>query len=292
MKETTKYKIQLILVFLLMIGALLFKFIPEYKASKGSSDSYLNLSNADDIVEIKINNKPNFAIITEKDSIIGILFFDKESLCLYNQNIETKTIEDGVNTIVEILIENNYLKSSSTVTFTNYLDNSYQIVTNVFKNKLINMNVAMNYQELKSTLEIKAKFLDLDATDNEQIVKQLELYSKDIIRRSKNNISEYEQTTIQQDITEEQAKEYTNNVYKKIENYVYENNIVNQDINNATLPITLIPATSSGNVFPDSTSWYYVQDSKVYAYISITHNSKNYSYCYQASIDEYKKGQC
>jgi len=292
MKETTKYKIQLILVFLLMIGALLFKFIPEYKASKGSSDSYLNLSNADDIVEIKINNKPNFAIITEKDSIIGILFFDKESLCLYNQNIETKTIEDGVNTIVEILIENNYLKSSSTVTFTNYLDNSYQIVTNVFKNKLINMNVAMNYQELKSTLEIKAKSLDLDATDNEQIVKQLELYSKDIIRRSKNNISEYEQTTIQQDITEEQAKEYTNNVYKKIENYVSENNIVNQDINNATLPITLIPATSSGNVFPDSTSWYYVQDSKVYAYISITHNSKNYSYCYQASIDEYKKGQC
>ena len=78
MKETTKYKIQLILVFLLMIGALLFKFIPEYKASKGSSDSYLNLSNADDIVEIKINNKPNFAIITEKDSIIGILFFDKD----------------------------------------------------------------------------------------------------------------------------------------------------------------------------------------------------------------------
>ena len=104
--------------------------------------------------------------------------------------------------------------------------------------------------------------------------------------------SEYEQTTIQQDITEDQAKEYANNVYKKIENYVSENNIINQDINNATLPITLIPATSSGNVFPDSTSWYYVQDSKVYAYISITHNSKNYSYCYQASTDEYKKGQC
>lgn len=292
MKESTKNKIEIIIVFILLIGALLFKFIPEYRDAQGSSDSYINSDSFDDIIEIKIDNKPNFAIVTQKDSIEGIFFFDKESLCLYNQNIEKSTIEDGVDSIVEILIENSYLKASSTITFTKYTDVSYVIVTNAFKNKLSNLGIAANYEEISSSLETKAKSLDITETDSEQIIKQLELYSKDIVRHSKNNVSENGQSPITSEITETQAKEYANNVYKKIENYASDNNITNQEVSNTILPITLIPANQSGTMFPDSTSWYYIKDSKVYAYISFTNDNKVYSYCYQASIDEYKKGQC
>lgn len=292
MKESTKYKIEFILTILLIVGILIFKFIPEYKASRGSSDSFINPNSYDGIIEIKINDKPNFALVTEKDQIKAILFFDKASLCLYNQNIENKTIESGVSTIVELLIENNYLKSSYTMTFVKYSEESYQRVLTAFKNELINMKVNVTYAELELTLESKLKALGIEETDSENMIRKLDLYSKEIIRHYKNNISEYEESTIGSEITDQTAKELTNNVYKKIENYVAQNNITNQQANAATLPITLIPANQEGSILPDQISWYYVQDSKVYAYISITSNNKTYSYCYQGSIDIYKKGQC
>lgn len=292
MKESTKYKIEFVLTILLIVGVLIFKFIPEYKASRGSSDYFISPNSYDGIIEIKINDKPNFALVTEKDQIKAILYFDKAALCLYNQNIENKTIEAGVSSIVELLIENNYLKSSYTMTFVKYEGDSYQKVLTAFKNKLINMKVTVSYAELELTLESKLKSLGIEVTDSENMIRELDLYSKEIIRHYKNNVSEYEESAIGSDIKEETAKELTNNVYKKIENYVAKNNITNQQANATTLPITLIPANQEGSVLPDPTSWYYVQDSKVYAYISITSNNKTFSYCYQGSIDIYKKGQC
>lgn len=292
MKESTQYKIEFILTIILVVGVLIFKFIPEFKASLGSSDSFLNPNTYDGIIEIKINDKPNFALVTEKEHIRAILFFDKASLCLYNQNIENMTIEDGVSTIVELLIEKDYLKSSYTMTFVKYSENSYQKVITAFKNKLQDMKVVVSYAELQLTLEEKAKSLNIDINNQENIIRDLELYSKEIIRHNKNNISEYEEPTIGSELTEEVAKELANNVYKKIENYVAKNNIINQQTTAATLPITLIPANQEGNIFPDAASWYYIQDSKVHAYISITSNNRTFSYCYQGSIDAYKKGQC
>lgn len=291
MKESTINKIEILLVFLLIIGALLFKFIPEYQNSQGSSDAYIDSTSFDDIIEIKVNDKPNFAIVTSDNSIIGILFFDKESLCIYNQNIENMTIEDGMNNIVELLIENNYLKSNSAITFIKYSNASYEKVTNAFKNTLLNLKVEVNYIEMETTLQERSISLDITETDVEQIMKELDLYSKDIIRHNKNNVSE-SSTSTPAEMSEITSKEYANNVYIKIENYIEDNNIVNQEVTNTSLPIYLIPANSQGTVFPDTSSWYYIKDSKVYAYISITHNNKTYSYCYQGSIDEYKKGQC
>ena len=291
MKESTEQKIQVLIVLILIGVALIFKFIPEYQNSKGSSDSYIDSSTYDDIIEIKIDNKPNFAIITENDSISGILFFDKESLCIYNQNIESRSIEDGVSEIVELLIENNYLKVTSTITFTKYINTTTDSVTNAFINKLNSMGLAINYQQITSTLKEKAISLNISETETSEIITQLDYYSKEIIRHYKNDISTSSDVTTT-NFTEELAKTYANNVYIKIENYALENNITNQEVNNTSLPINLIPANQSGTIYPDKTSWYYIQDSKVYAYISFTQDNKNYSYCYQASIDEYKEGQC
>ena len=95
MKEKHQIIIRVILVFLLIIGSLIFKVIPEYKETQGSSDKFITTDKYTDIVEITINNKPNFALVIEDKIISNILFFDQESICLYNQNIEGSTIKEG-----------------------------------------------------------------------------------------------------------------------------------------------------------------------------------------------------
>ena len=284
--------LKIIILLVLFLGGLFFKYLPEYKKSLGSSDSYIDSANYDDLIEIYIDNKPNFMIVTKKETINGILFFDKESLCLYNQNIENSKIEDGINIIIEQLIKYDYLKSTSTITFVKYSDKSYQKVTTSFKNYLTELNVPINFIEKTSSLEEKRTLYNITVTENEQIIKELELYSKNLVRNNKNDVTNKQESNISEEINEDNVRRFTDNVYIKIEKYIKDNNITNQEVNNTSLPITLIPINEKGNIYPDSSSWYYVQDSKVYAYISITHNNQNYSYCYQSSIDEYKKGQC
>lgn len=291
MQEKTRYKLEFVLTIVIIIGFLIFKFIPEYKESLGSSDKFLNTKECDGIIEIKINDKPNFMIVTEKNIIRGILFFDNAALCLYNQSIENKTIEEGIPSIIKILIENNYLTASSEVTFVKYTENSYQTLTTVFKNKLQELKVPVRYQDLQLTLDEKAISLDIDISSSSNILREIELYSKEIIRHNKNTESEYEEPLITE-LTDSTAKELTDNIYKKIEAYVEKNQIINQSTAENTFPITLIPATKEGDLFPNPSSWYYIKDSKVYAYISITKGNKSFSYCYNASIDTYKKGQC
>lgn len=291
MKEKHQVTIRIILVFLLIIGSLVFKVIPEYKETQGSSDKYIDTEKYTDIVEITINNKPNFALVIEDKIISNILFFDQESICLYNKNIEGSTIKEGTKKIIELLIENDYLKQNYFLIIKNYKNISYTQVKNNLLKALSELDVNVILQEETTTIKDKAKKLDIESDDDESNLKEIELISKNIIRRYKNHVS----TTpgiITENITEDNSRNYTDTVYKKIEKYVRENNITNQTVNDQRLEITKIPANSSGTIFPDETSWYYVENKKVYAYISIKVKNKNYNYCYQSSIDEYKKGQC
>ena len=293
MKKSTQTTIELFIVFSLIIGFWIFKYIPEYQKSQGSSDKYFDISSIDNIVEIKINDNPNFALATSENIIIGIFFFDKESISLYNQNIENTTIDNGIKRIVTILAENEYLKNSYTISFNQYLNTQSKEVENAFKNEILNLNLSVIYIENIITLEEKALSLDITETETEQIIRQLELYSKNNIRHYKNDISEYDNNiTVDENMTEESSKTYADNVYSKLQKYVSDNNIVNQEAFATTLPIILIPASQSGEIFSDNTSWYYVRDGKIYAYISFTSNNKSYSYCYEGRIDKYKKGQC
>lgn len=291
MKEKHKTILQVILVFILIVCALIFKVIPEYQDAKGSSDSYIDTEKYTDIVEVKINNKPNFALVITNKTISNILFFDQESLCLYNQDIEGLSIKDGTKQIIELLIENDYLKQNYFFIITSYKGTSYETVRNNFVSVLRDLSVNVTLQEENSSIKQKAKYLDITEEDETKALKEIELISKDYVRHYNNNVSS---TTApkKENITDVTSRDYTDNVYKKIESYVRQNNIINQDVTTPSLEITKIPANSSGTIFPDETSWYYIKDGAVYAYISITTGNKNYSYCYQASIDVYKKGQC
>lgn len=292
MKEKCKNILQIVIVFILIICALIFNVIPEYKASQGSSDKYIDAENYTDIVEVKVNNKPNFALIITDNQISNILFFDKESLCLYNQNIEGLSIKDGTKKIIELLITNDYLKQDYFLILTKYKNKSYEETKQYLLTALQDLSVTVNVQEESSSIEQKAKENNITYKDEISSLKEIELLSKDIVRQHNNDVSYQSTINKPENITQDNSREYTDTVYKKIESYMRSNNITNQTIDNQTLEITKIPANSRGNVFPDSTSWYYIEDSKVYAYISITINNNNYSYCYQASIDVYKKGQC
>ena len=292
MKEKYKNILQIVIVFILIICALIFNVIPEYKASQGSSDKYIDAENYTDIVEVKVNNKPNFALIITDNQISNILFFDQESLCLYNQNIEGLSIKDGTKKIIELLITNDYLKQDYFLILTKYKNKSYEKTKQYLLTALQDLSVTVNVQEESSSIEQKAKENNITDKDEISSLKEIELLSKDIVRQHNNDVSYQSTINKPENITQDNSREYTDTVYKKIESYMRSNNITNQTIDNQTLEITKIPANSKGNVFPDSTSWYYIEDSKVYAYISITINNNNYSYCYQASIDVYKKGQC
>lgn len=292
MKEKYKNILQIVIVFILIICALIFNVIPEYKASQGSSDKYIDTENYTDIVEVKVNNKPNFALIITDNQISNILFFDQESLCLYNQNIEGLSIKDGTKKIIELLITNDYLKQDYFLILTKYKNKSYEKTKQYLLTALQDLSVTVNVQEESSSIEQKAKENNITYKDEISSLKEIELLSKDIVRQHNNDVSYQSTINKPENITQDNSREYTDTVYKKIESYMRTNNITSQTIDNQTLEITKIPANSRGNVFPDSTSWYYIEDSKVYAYISITINNNNYSYCYQASIDVYKKGQC
>lgn len=291
MKKRVILIIEILAIIIALILAVWFKFLPEYKKTLGSSDGFIDTSSYQDIIEIKINSRPNFAVVTSTDGkIINLLFFDETSTCLYNQNIENQNITTSTKEIIEILIKNGYLKSGDTITLTKYEGTSYQEVKTAIESTLEKLDVQINLLETTNTISQKAQELSVDTTDEQYILRSIEIYSKDIIRNYKNNTSSSEQ--ILEELTEETAKQYANNVYKKIETYAIEKNITNQDISNSDFSITVIPADNKGSYYPDSNSWYYIKSGKVYAYINFTSSTTTYSYCYQGSIDEYKKGEC
>lgn len=258
--------------------------IPELKNRFGSSDKLLNTKNYSELIEFNINNNVNFAIVINKKEIVSnILFFEPNSLCLYNKNIENNNIETSINEIVKILIKNKYLNKTSNIKLTKYENNKYLEVKNTLQNKLKYYNINIIIQESSSTIKDKVASLTTDEySDTKEYLRALDEYSKDII---------FDKEKDYEILTETSSKIYADNVYKKIENYITTNNVINQDVSSPTIPIHLIPADENATYYPTTNSWYYVKDKKIYAYIEFE-KEKGYNYCYNGSVDLYKKGEC
>ena len=291
-------KLLLIIEIVLIIGGLLFftikEAVPEYKSNYGSSDKFISTNNYSNLIEISIDNKTNFGLVLNKEQrIYNIMFFDKTSICLYNQNIENKELSKSLDQIVTLLIENNYLKVNSNIIITKYNDKNY----NEFIEKLANIttiyNLKLNINEKTSNLKDKAKELEIVGSNDEEILQNLDYYSKQLVSNIKNNISkdnnDKEETIV---LSKTNSRTLSDNVYKKIENYIIDNNISNLDKDNDKLLITLIPADTSNKYYPTSNSWYYIKDKKVYAYIELNEAGNYYRYCYKGSIDDIKEGAC
>ena len=134
------------------------------------------------------------------------------------------------------------------------------------------------------TIQEKAKDLKITSTTISDILLEMDLFSKDLY-------SSYEDKS-KSVINNSNSRNYTDNVYKKIEKNISKNNISNMDKNNPSIEISLIPADSNKLYYPSSNSWYYVKNKKIYAYIEIIDNNKKYAYCYKGSIDQINEGEC
>lgn len=263
---------------------------PYIKNLFGSSDRFINYNNYSNMFEININQETSFILVLNKNYKINhIIFLSTNTKYLYNKNIENiGNNKEIINKIIEILITNNLLKTSSSITITRYGKTYYDKFKNYFTKSLENYNISTNINEKDNTIIGKANELNLEYSTEEDALLKLDYYSKELMSKEKNNINE----SINNNLDDENAKSYSNNVYKKIEKYVYENKIKDLPKENSNLLITDIPADDNLQYYPDQNSWYYVSDEKLYAYIEFNNNEKIYNFCYNGSIDSIKNGVC
>jgi hypothetical protein len=289
-----KNKVRLILeIAVVLIACVVYAIkvsLPELKESLGSSDTLISTTSYKNMLEFNIDNKINFAVvINDNKEIYHLIFFDKSSIILYNQSIEGNSIDTSLESIIKILIENDYLTSNSIIKVTRYEDTYYDTFKESLLNILTKYQLNTNIIEAENTLSTRCSELNLEGTTSESLLRELDLYSKEFTRDI-NNVNK--KSTTDETLSDTTAKTLTNNVYKKIEEYKDNNNIETLTKDNTELVINLIPADTSGKYYPTSNSWYYIKDSKVYAYIELTDNNNIYSYCYNGSIDLIKKGEC
>ncbi len=291
MSEKFQTRLTIVIFIVIIVAGIIFKGIPEIKESLGSSDKFISSSNYDDMVEFNINNNLNFSVVIKDNKINHLLFFSEKSVILYNQDIENNSIDKAINLITNLLINSNSLTSTSTVTLTSYENKYYNNVKQSFMNELKSNNLTITIIEKTSSIERKVERLEIEYDKNDDLISKLDIFSKNIISKYKTSSNDYS-TTETKSISKEKAKEYANNVYQKLENYVITNNIGEQDKNDTSLPINLIPASSDQTVYPNLSSWYYIKNKKVYAYIAIDTKDITYSWCYNGGIEEYKEGEC
>ena len=138
-------KLTIIEIIIVVIAAIIYLFIsvlPNFKKTIGTSDHFIKTSSYLNMYEINIDNKVNFAFIEDnEEKIYHILFFDENSTCLYNQNIEKKYVNAATTETIKILIENNYLNSKSVLSITRYNETGYINFKNIFIKNLKEYNI-------------------------------------------------------------------------------------------------------------------------------------------------------
>ncbi len=284
MEKKIVFVLEILIIVVLFTFYIIKEAIPEYKKTIGSSDKFINSELYNKMYEFNIDNKINFSIIIdENNNIYHMLFFNKESACLANKKIENNKLEEGLKKIYSTLYENNYLNNLSNINIIRY-DTKDEIVYNLILsiNKDYNINGSVKISDSK--IVDKVTYLGLES-DEESYLKDLDLYSKEYIRLTKNVVLSQDEAI--------NYKDYSDNVYTKINNYINMNGINDLNINDTTLVINMIPGDDEFKHYPSINSWYYVKDKKVYAYIEFIISDNNIKgYCYNGSLDLVKEGVC
>jgi len=281
-----------VLIVIIALGYYAIKeILPNYREVFGSSGSLINTITYINMFEFNIDDSTNFSVaVSNKNKISHLFFYSTNSICLYNKNIEGNNYEEGLTKIVESLIENNLLSSNSVIEVTRYGDVDYSEFKDELIKKLQKYGININIVENTKTLEEKAQELniDYDNTSQDIILIEIDLYSKEIVNGYKFNYD----TGSEDKLNTSDIKSLSNKVYRKIEDYVISKNISSTDKNNMPLDITLIPADRAGQYYPDSNSWYYTLDGKVYAYIEFLIDDNKTGFCYKGSVDLISEGEC
>ena len=286
-KERYLFIFELFILIVLFVLVTLFITWPEYKKTIGSSDKYINTEENFSLMEWTLPQEVNFILVINQEKITNILFLTDNTYCLYNQNIEGLTLEKGIREILKILMEESLITESDQLILTRYpQDDMYEKAKETLEEILFDFSLRLTILEQNTTLEQKSQQLELDIEDTEELqLKRVELYSKEIIRQIKNDVSNPVPTLWDDDL----AKQYSQEIYQKL--MTYAQNVREQEIADTALPIQWIPVTSNTEVYPTENSWYYIRNYQVYAYIEFE-GDRVYSYCFSGSLENVKKGKC
>ena len=271
-----QYLIEVAITMILLVGVVLFKFLPEYRQEYGSSDSliYTDLSR---LVEIKIDGVDFGYAYNDENKVRAIIFFNNNSTVLYNKNIENLSIDEALTKSLNILYNNKMIRENSIITIIKYQEDNIDYKTIIEKN--LTNKVNYSYEEQLSSLNTIKERFNISEEDTSRIIYKLVLQSKEVARSAKNN----DKTSY---------KEYTDNVYRQLVKYKDTNNIYNEEKDNHTIDISLIPADEDLTMFPTPNSYFYINEGMVFAYIEIDIEGNIISYCYNGNINNYDEGVC
>lgn len=283
-----------IIEILVIVGACIYlgitKVLPEYQESVGSSEKLFNMNDFQTAVEVKIPTGPEFFILLDKkDKVMSILVENEESSPIINKNIEGKKIQEAINDIFQILIDNQKINNKNIVLINYGEDTIYHQIVELIKNILLENNMSSQVIEESSTWKQKAQELGINEDKEDEIIWSLYLQSADIIDNMDSTITTNTDATI---ISKDQAIEYADSIYAKLTTYMINANVENQEKNALNMPIQYIPADNNNTIYASSDSWYYIQDYKVYAEITLASSNYRYTFCYNGSNEDRKEGIC
>lgn len=288
------YGFVVLVVIIAVALVVVFKSWPEYQATLGSSEKWFSEKNYKTGIEIKIDMGPEFFMVINEEKQLSYIFIENENaVSLVNKDIEGKQLKKAIPEIFQILLTNKQLENNK-ITIINYGDrNIYEDTLTLIKDTLTKNSKTNQIIEQTSTLEQKATEENLEEKEQSQVLWTLYLRSREFMDQAE---EEKEPTTENKTetpkITKDMASTYANSIYQKIVTYMINSNIKNQPRDNGNLPIQYIPGDSENKVYPTTSSWYYIENYKVYAEITIASQNNNYTFCYQGSIEEKKEGLC
>lgn len=288
------YGFVVLVVIIAVALVVVFKSWPEYQATLGSSEKWFSEKNYKTGIEIKIDMGPEFFMVINEEKQLSYIFIENENaVSLVNKDIEGKQLKKAIPEIFQILLTNKQLENNK-ITIINYGDrNIYEDTLTLIKDTLTKNSKTNQIIEQTSTLEQKATEENLEEKEQSQVLWILYLRSREFMDQAEEEKEPTtENKTETQKITKDMASTYANSIYQKIVTYMINSNIKNQSRDNGNLPIQYIPGDSENKVYPTTSSWYYIENYKVYAEITIASQNNNYTFCYQGAIEEKKEGLC
>lgn len=275
----------LVIVLIILLGSYIL-----YKIIFNELTDNIKLEPENYLTSVEIKSKSNFMLFINKEKkISNIIFLNGYGIkSLYKKKIENKSINKGIEIIVNSLKNNNEFDGNEQFKLINYGDNAiFDKIKIEFNKQFVIYGIDKYILSDKSTLELKLDNLDVtNIKQRDQQLKKLYDISINLISVYRNNENEYSK------MKEEAISLYANNLYSKLVNYA--NNITYQEKNSSKgIDITTINATDDYNneLYATGDSWYYIENGLVYAYINFKYNNKSYSYCYKGS-STHTKGLC
>jgi hypothetical protein len=275
--------IAVIVIIVLVVGNFIYK---NYFAKMGTSSNSIDTSTYQGLIEVDLSSNPKFMLVINKSNkVSNIIFLNSRALVLKDKGIENNTMDKAINMIVEILSTKKYLDNSN-ITLVNYgYDDIYNNIKTLINKNLVIYGANSAIIDSNNILSLRVKELNINATDISDILTQLNYYSKVIILNGNKNTS-----IVNSSSDKAKVLAYTKTVYTTLSKYAIT--VEKQDKESSNLLISTIPGDSDNSYYPNSNSYYYIDNYIVYAYIEFSINNNNYGYCYNGSINNYKEGKC